>query len=231
MGKNTQMFLLGLLFVISGAAGYFIEGALLGDENNNQVEEVQEIIQPEVGLSPVPVVEVVEAPKKVNGNYAFTAIASTESGDIELKYVLYRDLECTEEVAGNYDGKFIDVPAVESQTYYLKVWNIRKNIWSDAVTVTGFAVPQEYKLPNPMTKAEVEAIIKDYSSASKDDINNRIAKVKIECQGLSSEDRGVSTISEVSNNLEMGIWSSAEVISIGHDGAGRLNKLVIKVTY
>ena len=82
------------------------------------------------------------------------------------------------------------------------------------------------------TKAEIEAIIKDYSAASKDDINNRISKnVKIECRGLNAEDRGVSTIGEISSNLNVRIWSSAEVVDVDYDGAGRLNKLVINVTY
>ena len=124
MRKNTQIFLLGLVFVISGAAGYLIEGALLSDVNK-QEEEVQEVVQPEVVLSPVPVVDVSEVTKISSGKYEFTASALTESGDTELKYVLYADTECTKEIAGNYDGKFIDIPAVESQTYYLKVWNIR----------------------------------------------------------------------------------------------------------
>lgn len=230
MRKNTQIFLLGLVFVISGAAGYLIEGALLSDVNK-QEEEVQEVVQPEVVLSPVPVVYVSEVTKISSGKYEFTASALTESGDTELKYVLYADTECTKEIAGNYDGKFTDIPAVESQTYYLKVWNIRANIWSEVVPVAGFIVQQEYKITK-LTQAEVEAIIKDYSAASKDDINNRIAKgIKIECQGLAAEDRGVSTIGEVSSNLNLGIWSSVDVLSIGHDGVGRLNRLLIKVTY
>lgn len=230
MGKNTQIFLLGLVFVISGAAGYLIEDAFGGDVNK-PIEEVQETVQPEVVLSPIPVVEVTEVTKMASGKYEFAATASTESGDTELKYVLYGDAECTKEVIGNYDGKFIDIPAIESQTYYLKVWNIRTNIWSEVVPVSGFIVQQEYKITK-LTQAEVEAIIKDYSAASKDDINNRIAKgIKIECQGLAAEDRGVSTIGEVSSNLNLGIWSSVDVLSIGHDGVGRLNRLLIKVTY
>lgn len=144
MGKNIQMFLLGLVFVISGATGYFIEGALFGDEDK-QVVEIQEEVQPEVVLSPVPVIEVTEVPKKVKGNYSFAVTASTESGDTELKYALYRDVECTQEVASNYDGRFADIQGVESQTYYLKVWNIQKGIWSDVVPVTGFVAPQELR--------------------------------------------------------------------------------------
>lgn len=230
MGKNTQIFLLGLVFVISGAAGYLIEDVFGGDVNK-PIEEVQETVQPEVVLSPIPVVEVTEVTKMASGKYEFAATASTESGDTELKYVLYGDAECTKEVIGNYDGKFIDIPAIESQTYYLKVWNIRANVWSESVPVTGFVAQQEYKITK-LTKAEIEAIIKDYSAASKDDINNRISKnVKIECRGLNAEDRGVSTIGEISSNLNVRIWSSAEVVDVDYDGAGRLNKLVINVTY
>ena len=70
MRKNTQIFLLGLVFVISGAAGYLIEGALLSDVNK-QEEEAQEVVQPEVVLSPVPVVDVSEVTKISSGKYYF----------------------------------------------------------------------------------------------------------------------------------------------------------------
>lgn len=232
MGKNTQIFLLGLVFVISGAAGYLIEDAFWGDVNK-QIEEVQETVQPEVVLSPVPVVEVTEVTKMASGKYEFTATASTESGDTELKYVLYGDAECTKEIIGNYDGKFIDVPAVESQTYYLKVWNIRADIWSELISVTGFAVPQVYRIPNPLTRDQVQTIINNYSSASKADINNKIVpSCPIILQnGLRAGERALSHISEIDMKLKHNLWKSVEVVHIDYDGVGKVNKIVINVTY
>lgn len=231
MGKNTQIFLLGLVFVISGAAGYFIEGALFGDEDK-QVVEIQEEVQPEVVLSPVPVIEVTEVPKKVKGNYSFVVTASTESGDTELKYALYRDVECTQEVASNYDGRFADIQGVESQIYYLKVWNIQKGIWSDVVPVTGFVAPQEFKIAKPLTKADIQTIINDYYSASKEDINVKISsKCAIVPQGMRNDDIGVSTLGDVSAKLTHGVWSSVNVVDIDHDSAGRVSRVVINVTY
>lgn len=231
MGKNTQIFLLGLVFVISGAAGYLIEDAFWGDVNK-QIEEVQETVQPEVVLSPVPVVEVTEVTKMASGKYEFTATASTESGDTELKYVLYGDAECTKEIIGNYDGKFIDVPAVESQTYYLKVWNIRADIWSELISVTGFVAPQEFKIAKPLTKADIQTIINDYYSASKEDINVKISsKCAIVPQGMRDDDIGVSTLGDVSAKLTNGVWSSVNVVDIDHDSAGRVSRVVINVTY
>lgn len=231
MGKNTQIFLLGLVFVISGAAGYLIEDAFWGDVNK-QIEEVQETVQPEVVLSPVPVVEVTEVTKMASGKYEFTATASTESGDTELKYVLYGDAECTKEIIGNYDGKFIDVPAVESQTYYLKVWNIRADIWSELISVTGFVAPQEFKIAKPLTKADIQTIINDYYSASKEDINVKISsKCAIVPQGMRDDDIGVSTLGDVSAKLTNEVWSSVNVVDIDHDSAGRVSRVVINVTY
>ena len=232
MGKNTQIFLLGLVFVISGAAGYLIEDAFGGDVNK-PIEEVQETVQPEVVLSPIPVVEVTEVTKMASGKYEFAATASTESGDTELKYVLYGDAECTKEVIGNYDGKFIDIPAIESQTYYLKVWNIREDVWSEPISVTGFVVPQVYRIPNPLTKDQVQTIINNYSSASKDDVNNKIVpSCPIILQnGLRDGERALSHISEIDMKLKNDLWESVEVVDIDHDGVGKVNKIVINVTY
>lgn len=232
MGKNTQLSLLGLVFVLSGAVGYLIEGALWGDGSNPIIDEVQEVVPIEVLPSSVPVVEVTSSPVKVNGKYAFAVTASAESGDVDMKYVLYSDQECTKEVDSNYDGRFEGIQATESQTYFLKVKNIKTEDWSEVLSIAGFIAPQEYKISNPMTLDEIQAIINDYSSASSADIKNKIAKeYKIECRGLAGEDRGASTLSELSNNLVMGVWASAQVMDIDHDSAGRINNVVITVTY
>ena len=234
MNKNIQTVLLGVVFVISGAAGYFIGETVLGDgkEVQKQPEPVVEQVAEPVVVSTVPVIMEVSSPVRgTDGKYSFNAVASVESGDV-LFFSLYADEACaTEPVANDLEGNFSGLAPVPSQTYYLRVQNYKTKEYSEVMPVKGFVQPVSYE---KVTKAELENLFnvaKNFDAAPKN-FGHRISKsLAITVNGANDGERGVSTIADICTKTQNGIWSSATVENLGSDGQGRLNKLVIRVNY
>lgn len=236
MNKGLQIVLLGVLFLVSGAVGYILEDVLLEKEDavDTAVQEtVAEPVAPKDTVSTVPVImqDGISAPKRAeSGKYGFSVQASVESAH-QLKYLLYSDEACTQEVASNLSGVFADIPAAASRTYYVRVQNVATGDLSEAVPVEGFVQLVMYQ---KITKAELEKLInvdKDWGVAPKG-FSARIASpLSITASGLKQGERGVAKVDDICMKVFNGIWSSVVVENIGYDAQGRMNKLVIKVNY
>lgn len=233
MNKNIQTVLLGVVFVISGAAGYFIGETVLGDgkEVQKQPEPVVEQVAEPVVVSTVPVIMEVSSPVRgTDGKYSFNAVASVESGDVIL-YSLYADESCLTSVADELKGQFTGLVPVPSQTYYLRIQNLTTKEYSEVMPVKGFVQPVSYE---KVTKAELENLFnvaKNFDAAPKN-FGHRISKsLAITVNGANDDDRGVSTIADICLKTQNTLWASVTVENLGYDGQGRLNKLVIRVNY
>ena len=236
MNKGLHIVLLGLLFLVSGAVGYIIEDLLL--EKKNTVDTaVQEIVADPVALqdtvSTVPVIvqDGIAAPKRAeSGKYGFSVQASVESAH-KLKYFLYSDEACTQEVASNLSGAFADIPAAASRTYYVRVQNVATGDLSEVIPVEGFVQLVMYQ---KITKAELEKLInvdKDWGAAPKG-FSARIATpLSLHVSGLKQGERGVAKVDDICLKVYNEVWSSVVVENIGYDSQGRMNKLAIKVNY
>jgi hypothetical protein len=76
MNKGLQIFLLIVVFLVSGVAGFFLEGILL--EQNEEVIEEPAPVVPQVTLSSIPVIleDSITAPERnANGNFNFSVQA------------------------------------------------------------------------------------------------------------------------------------------------------------
>ncbi|MBE6234317.1 MAG: hypothetical protein E7118_07585 [Bacteroidales bacterium] len=233
MNKSIQTVLLGVVFAVCGAAGYFIGESVFSDtvaSGKADVNNDSAVVETPV-VSTVPsVLEVSDPVKGADGKYSFTAAASVESEDV-LLFCLYSDEACSESVANELEGVFSGISPVPSQTYYLRVQNYKTKEYSETVPVKGFAQPVMYE---KITKAELENLFnvaKNYDAAPKN-FGHRISKsLVITVNGAKDGERGVSTPADICTKTQNGIWSSATVENLGYDGQGRLNKLVIRVNY
>lgn len=234
MNKGLQIVLLGVLFLVSGAVGYILEDVLIENKGAAETavqETVAEPVAPQDTVSTVPVImqDGISAPKRAeSGKYGFSVQASVESAH-QLKYLLYSDEACTQEVASNLSGVFADIPAAASRTYYVRVQNVATGDLSEVVPVEGFVQLVMYQ---KITKAELEKLInedRDWGAAPKG-FNDRIATpISITVSGLKPDERGVTTVPDICLKTSNNWWSSVVVENIGYDGQGRMNKLAIKV--
>ena len=223
---------MALLYVVCAAGGYFLQGVVMGEravESAYVPEDVED--EPEVpAVSPVPVIENVSEPKHAAaGKYSFTVSASVPTGD-QLLYAVYTEQDCLNEVAKTLDGKFENIPGVQSATYYVRVHNLSTDDRSEVMPVKGFVQLIMYE---KITKSEIERICNsgDFQTAPAK-LNLRIATgCQIIPQGMSSEERGVSTIADVCLKVKSEKWKSVTAESIEYDSQNRMKKLVLKVNY
>lgn len=231
MNKGLQIFLLGLVFLISGVAGFVIEELLF--EKSVVVSEEPAPVAIQDTLSPVPVIlaESIAAPQRnANGNFDFSVQAEVETSH-QLKYALYKDEICTELVAENLSGVFSDVPPVSSKIYYIRVQNLTTGDCSDVVSIDGFTQLVMYQ---KITKAELEDLInvkKDYSMAPKDFKKRTSPSFQIIVNGANENERQVSDVADICMKTFNGVWSSVVVETVGYDRQNRLDKLTIRVNY
>lgn len=223
---------MALLYIVCAAGGFFLQDFVMGAVEVS-AESVQEevIAVPEVpSVSAVPVVEEVSVPKRMaSGKYSFDVTASVPSGD-EIIYLVYAEQQCQTEVARSLDGKFAEIPAVASATYYVCVRNLLTNDSSEVSKVSGFVPVTMY---DKITKAEIEKICNsgDFGTAPAK-FNHRIATgCQIIPKGIKPDERGVSTVADVCQKVMMGIWTSVSAESIEYDSQNRMKKLVLKVNY
>lgn len=231
MNKGLQIFLLIVVFLVSGVAGFFLENILL--EQNKEVIEEPAPIVPQVTLSSIPVIleDSITAPERnANGNFNFSVQAEVETSH-QLKYALYKDETCTELAVENLSGAFADVPPVASRIYYLRVQNISTGEWSDVLPVDGFVQLIMYE---KITKAELEDLInvkRDYSMAPKDFKKRTSPSFQIIVNGANENERGVSDVADICMKTFNGVWSSVVVEGVAYDRQNRLDKLTIRVNY
>lgn len=236
MNKGLQIVLLVLLFLVSGAVGYFLEDILLGDKVVAEAAVEQPVAEPAAArdtVSTVPVIlkDAITAPKRAeNGTYGFSVQATVESAH-QLKYILYKDEACTQELTGNLSGVFTDIPAAAAKTYYLRAQNVATGDFSEVCPVEGFVQLQMYK---KITKAELDQmfnVVKEYERVPKDFLSRISGSLKITANGLSQDARQITKIAQIFNNLSVGVWQSVVVEDIRYDAQGRMNVLIIKVNY
>jgi hypothetical protein len=230
MGKGVRTALLCLVFVAFAAGGYILGGKVF---DKSSVEVVEEPVLPVVSTVPVLLEDGITAPKRANdGTFSFTAGAYVESED-QLMYILYADEACTQEVKKDLYGNFESLPALESETYYLRAQNVATKEFSEVVPVKGFAKPQ-LMMYQKITKEDLNNIInvnKNYSAAPKG-FSHRIApSFKVVVNGADAGDGNVAKIDEICAKVMMEIWSSVSIDEITYDSQNRMNKLVITVNY
>ena len=233
MGKGLQIALVALLYILCAAGGYFLHDVVMASamvEETVASEEQQVVPNEEPVVSAVPMISEISAPKRQStGKYNFSVSASVPTSD-ELIYFVYSDVECLTEVAKTLDGNFMNIPAVASQTYYVRVQNLSTKDLSEVSSVSGFVPLTMYE---KITKAEIEKICNsgDFGTAP-DKFNLRIAKgCQIIPQGIKDGERGVSTVADVCQKIMMGIWQSVTAESIEYDSQNRMKKLVLRVNY
>ena len=235
MNKSLQIFLLGLVFLISGALGFVLEGILLeGNAADGKAYEAQPepVVEETVSTIPVFLESGITAPERdAKGNFRFSARAEVESAH-QLKYVLYKDVNCTELVSENISGQFTDVPPVASKTYYIRVQNMATGDWSVSMPVQGFVALPKY---DKITKAELENLFnvqKDYNMAPRDFKNRLAPSYTIVANGMNENERPVSDIADVCLKIFNETWSYVVVEEpIIYDNQNRLKKLTIRVNY
>lgn len=236
MKKGLQIFLLGLIFLLSGVAGYLLEDILINETSREQMGDADAAAvhsNQVAAVSNVPVIDAtgIIVPKRdESGKYSFAVKASVESGH-QLKYVLYSDSDCAVEVASNLHGTFQSVPASSAKIYYLRVQNVATGDFSEIYPVNGF---EELKIYNKITKDELEKIFnvdKDWTSAPKD-YSLRIAKpLTIKAVGVREGEREVAKPEDICLKVFNGIWNSVIVEKMDFDSQNRLKMIEIKVNY
>lgn len=235
MNKGLQIFLLGLVFLISGAVGFLLEGILLKRVNLGKEPSVVETVPvvPEDTLSTIPVIvmdEVTTPIREADGNFSFSARAEVESGH-QLKYVVYKEDACLDPVAENLSGSFTTLPPLPSKIYYLRVQNIVTGDWSESVPVEGFVQIIMYER---ITKALLEDLInvkKDYSYAPKDFKKRTSPSLQIVVNGANENERPVSDVADLCLKTSNNIWTSVVVEQVEYDRQNRLQKLIVRVNY
>lgn len=240
MSKGLKIVSVCLEFAAFAAVGYFLGGMFLSDRTFDKVEyaepeplaeaPVEEI----VALSTVPVLlaEEISAPSRgSDGRYSFKAYAAVESGD-SLEYILFSDAECTKQIASNGTGRFNNVPASVSQTYYLCAQNVVTGDYSELIPVSGFVKVAVYER---ITKEELHRIInieQSYDAAS-EGFSHRIApSCRVVLNGAKPEDASLVKIDEFCFKVMVGHWESVTIHDgIEYDSENRMTKLVMTVNY
>jgi hypothetical protein len=244
MNKGLQAFSLIALFAVSGFIGYIAEGILIEKQLPFGIAKPAPVVEPVVEPIPEPVVEPVvtlstiptfvegggSAPKRDSaGKYNFAVQAVVESGDA-LKYILYKDEACTEEVASSDDGNFKNIPSIANATYFLRVQNTATGEYSEIAEVKGFVWVKMY---TKVSKSELEGLINsgDFGRCPSDYKERILRTIKIEVRGMNPNERGVSSLADMFSKISMGTWASVNVVETAYDAQGRLSKLVVSVNY
>ena len=237
MNKGLQVFLLILLFAVSGFIGYVVEGIVIEPtaQHNTPQPVVDTIVvpEPEIVLSTIPVISengITAAKRNEVGKYSFSVEATVESGDV-LKYVLYRDETCLEEVVcGTDSGLFENVPGVANATYYLRVQNTATGEYSDVFSIKGFV---QIKMYAKIQKAELERLINsgNFEACPRDYKERRTKNMTIVTKGIKPDEREVSSLADIFSKISMGQWASVTVDNIVYDDQGRMSKLFVSVNY
>lgn len=227
MKKNIQIVLLILVFVVCAACGY-IFGDIIFNIKEEPVEDVVvEVFEPVV--STIPVIDSITPPVRNGKGYDFVVFASVESNDT-LCYHLYGDDSCINEIDKSYTGAFKNIPGTDTEIYYIRVENCKTSEFSEIAGKRDFK-----KLPKAkqITKGDFEKFFnskKSWAEAPRSMVDGLAVGYVINCE-MRKEERKVSTVGDVCQKMQLGIWDSVEVFDVIHDGDGRVTKLVIKANY
>lgn len=241
MKKNKKAILIVFGLIISVVAGYFgtdwamklldpknrLDSEIvdtLGTTDASTIESagdttvLQEVLPPVIKEVTIPV------PSQDGKNYSFAVIAEGTS----LKYGL-ADSDLTETGELNETGEFT-VPATAAGVYFVYAIDIMKHK-SEYFKVSGCTIQE---IIDKITVGELTSILNS-GDASKSVRANFKGRVYTSCQyifeGLNADEDPPVTYLEIINRINMGTWSSVNVISISYTLEGRLSSAVIKVNY
>ena len=256
--KSVGIVLKIVAFVVSAAVGFFVTPLVIPNKSeqltSDDAQQVQNTVsntnkvssttsknkteqtnttvaeQSQTTSEPAkPVVEeiVVSFDPVVNNNYKYSFNAHCNlDGKKQLQYELLES-GSDKVKATNADGKFTNIDPSTNGEYRLRVRVQDDGRLSEVKIVTGFDKRPQVALKK-LTAAELETMINQQKTTSRDNVKYFAKNIKIEFTN-NSDGRTYSLLADLEAQLIMGIWTSVKVVSIGYNSVNQVNSVKIEI--
>lgn len=197
----------------------------------------REIIPSEVQEQMIeePVTLEISEPKWDGKTYSFIVAASNVPLGVNIRYDLYSHNTL---MFSSETPKITGVLPTELGIYVIKIVDkISGNMLCEK-SIAGFTPPQKTEMQqvvvtNRMSVSEFQSLLLNQEDVSiLGGKNPKVAKrISFKYNGIKEGERKPDDVLAIREKISMGVWSSAQVLSVGYDNQGRINSAVIAPVY
>ena len=238
-----KYFLIGFLFVLMAAGGFFIVQSLQNERRPKpdyddfvQVTEhekedivVNHIIEekePEVALEPLKIEPI--KPQLSNGTYFFEALCVNADEKDNLFWALCESVGEQDTVVTSTDGKFSQIKHSENGTYVLKVRSAKGA--KGELAIAGFNKPQVQKV-SQMSAQTLENMINNRKENELNNSNQLAYTYKLRIVDGQSGDESIKTCQNAIHQLKFNIWERVVILKVDYNETGQINYIEMKPVY